>query len=1257
MPSNDPTEALNLVNAGYVADLYEQYQRDPGSVDPEWRAIFDSGAGGFEPVAAGGATGNGAPASEPSTGAAALETEAREPGARPEAGARADGSKGEAASVPDGATPIKGPAARLAANMTASLAVPTATSFREIDTSTMERRRKELNGRIAPRKVSFTHLIGWAIVQAATEQRSMSHAYVEVEGEAYRLDPGAVNLGLAVDVERRDGSRFLMVPVIKGADDMDFAGFHARYEELVEKVRSNRAAPDDFSGATITLTNPGTLGTTASVPRLMPNQGTIVATGTIRDVGADRRMTISSTYDHRIIQGAESGLFLQRVERLLAGEDGFYGDLFGALGAGEPGEEEGSAADAEPPPAESAAASAPPVHEPPSPAEAAGAPSASTSVPDSTSDSGEQLRAVAAAMALVKAYRHFGHMAARLDPLGSEPPADPALDPEPLGLTPELMAQVPAELLRIYVPGETLAEALPHLKETYSGTIAYEVEHIGSHEERVWLRQVIESGEHRRPMEPEDQVALLDRLTSVEALERFLHRAYLGQKRFSIEGLDAMVPMLDVILGDAADQGARKVMIGMAHRGRLNVLAHVVGVSYEAILSEFEAGRAGVEAPTAPKGGSDDVKYHLGAEGGYLTADDEEIRVILSPNPSHLEAVNPVIEGRTRADQSDRSGRVVTLDHARTLPVLIHGDAAFAAQGVVAETLNLARLDGYATGGTVHIIANNQVGFTTGPREGRSTDYSSDLAKGFDAPIIHVNADDPEACLAAARLAMMYRERFGHDVVIDLVGYRRYGHNEGDEPAYSQPAMYATIAEHPSVRELYQAILVEAGVIGHEEAEGRAKAAQRELARHQAALRKGTEEGEGELDRGSEAIPPEEIGEPETAVELDRLRALNTALSAMPDGFTVHPKLAKQLERRATGLEAPDEPRVDWGHAEQLAFASLLAEGTPIRLTGQDTVRGTFSQRHAGLWDAATGALHVPLQHLPDARASFEAHNSPLSEYACLGFEYGYAVAARDALVLWEAQYGDFVNGAEIIIDQFIIAGLAKWRQTSRLTLLLPHGYEGSGPEHSSARIERFLALGAEGNIRVVYPTTPAQYFHLLRRQARHHDARPLVVMTPKSLLRLPQAASRPSELASGAFRAVVDDPRLAGDAKAAAKVKRLLLCSGKVYYDLIGSDQFEKVGEDVAIVRVERLYPFPTDDLQAVIDRYPNIESFAWVQEEPRNMGGRKFVLPRIRHLVPYKIPLGDISRPERSRPAEGYPAAHAVEQARIVREALTGR
>ncbi|HEY7463624.1 MAG TPA: multifunctional oxoglutarate decarboxylase/oxoglutarate dehydrogenase thiamine pyrophosphate-binding subunit/dihydrolipoyllysine-residue succinyltransferase subunit [Candidatus Limnocylindria bacterium] len=1204
-------DEMNPVNAGYVAELYEQFRRDPTSVDREWRTLFESGGS------------RGAPAAPAHAEQAPPAVDAGNGSAQP--GTETPPSPGTAsATLPPGATPIKGPAARLAKNMAASLGVPTATSFRDVPVAILEGMRRALNAQLAPRKVSFTHLIGWAIVRAAAEQPAMTHYFLEADGAAHRVDPGGVNLGLAVDVERPDGSRFLVVPVIKAADGMDFAEFHARYEQLVDGARNSRLSPDDYAGATITLTNPGTLGTTASVPRLMPGQGTIVATGAIRDTGAGRVMTISSTYDHRIIQGAESGAFLRRVDALLAGGDDFYPDLFGAMGA----TAEAAARIEAQPATQASATSSAPRHVHPS--------------------VGPDARAVAAAVALVRAYRSFGHLAARLDPLGSPPPGDPALDPEPLGLTPEAMATIPAELLRVDVPGATLAEALPQLEATYCGSIAYEVEHIASHEERVWLRQVIESGEHRRPLEPEQQKRLLERLSAVEGLERFLHRAYLGQKRFSIEGLDVMVPMLDQVLADAAAAGSRRAVIGMAHRGRLNVLAHVVGVPYEAILAEFEAGRTGTDART-PKGGSDDVKYHLGAEGDFPTPSGE-VRVTLSPNPSHLEAVNPVVEGRARAEQTDRSQPVVAVDHQRTLPILIHGDAAFAAQGVVAETFNMARLAGYTTGGTVHIIANNQVGFTTGPDEGRSTDYSSDLAKGFDVPIIHVNADDAEASLAAARLAMMYRQRFHADVVIDLVGYRRYGHNEGDDPAYSQPRMAAAIAEQPSVRELYAAILVSAGVLSRQEADAVAADPARDLAARQAEVRR--RHSEPQLDRGAEAITTDQSPEPETAVPLDELRRLDAQLHSWPGDFHINPKLAKQLERRRAAI-ADDAGRLEWAHAESLAFASLVSEGTPIRLTGQDTVRGTFSQRHQTLWDTESGEPYTPIQHLEGAHAGFELHNSPLSEYATMGFEYGYAVAAPEALVLWEAQYGDFVNGGEIIIDQFIIAGLAKWRQTSRLTLLLPHGYEGSGPEHSSARLERFLALGAEGNIRVCYPTTPAQYFHLLRRQARHADARPLVVMTPKSLLRLPEAASPVTELAQGGFASVLDDPWVADD-PAAAAVQRVVICSGKIYYDLVTSEE-RGAHPELAIVRAERLYPFPTDDLQRVLARYPNVERVSWVQEEPRNMGARKFVLPKIRHLVPFRIPLGDISRPERSRPAEGYPAAHATEQARIVHDALT--
>jgi len=1103
--------------------------------------------------------------------------------------------------------------------MTESLTVPTATSFRDISATALDTRRKALNAQLAAsgKKISFTHLIGYAIVQAAKRFPVMTHAFQEIDGKPHRIDPGAIGLGLAVDVEKKDGTRALVVPVIKHAETMDFAGFHAAYEALVEKARSNRLMPDDFSGGTIQLTNPGTLGTVASVPRLMKGQGSIIATGTIRDIAGAKIVTITSTYDHRIIQGAESGMFLRALDSMLQGEERFYEQVTESLtDIGR--REKGDVRSGEPEPS-----AAPPRTSPISP------------LPVSSAD---DLKYVAAAYALVRALRNFGHLAARLDPLGGEPSGDPSLDPARLGLMPEIMARIPAEVLRIYVPGQTLADALPHLRATYCGTIAYEVEHIGSHQERVWLRQVIESGEHRRPLSADGKKQLLARLIAVEALERFLHKAYLGQKRFSIEGLDMTVPMLDYTIELAGAHGTRKTTIGMAHRGRLNVLAHVVNVPYETILAEFEGGRreesAESEGGTA---GTGDVKYHHGAEGVYHTSTGKDVGVTLSPNPSHLEAVNPIVEGRARADQTDRHTPDGRHDYTIALPVLLHGDAAFAGQGVVAETFNLARLRGYTTGGTHHLILNNQIGFTTNPRDGRSTDYSSDLAKGFDAPIVHVNADDPEACLAAIRLAMMYREKFHGDVVIDLVGYRRYGHNEADEPAYTQPMMYERIKNTPTVRQKYAAQLAGEGVIEAAQADADFDAAYQRLAEIQQKVKS------GQRTEDTQRITPRSAPEPATAVAADALVKLNTELLAVPEGFTMNPKLQKQLEKRRDALQSSDG--IEWAHAESLAFASLLTEGTPIRLTGQDTERGTFSQRHLVLHDARTGESHTPIQHLAGVQVPFELYNSPLSEYACLGFEYGYAVESPEALVLWEAQFGDFANSAEVVIDQFLIAGLAKWGETSRLTLLLPHGYEGQGPEHSSARLERFLALGAEGNIRVANCTTPAQYFHLLRRQALHQEIRPLVVMTPKSLLRLPAAASQLDDLVLGKFRAVLWDR----DRTWPERVTRLLLCSGKIYYDIVASPLRSEM-PSVKIGRIELLYPFPGTEIGEYARRYPNLKEVVWVQEEPRNMGARKFVLPKIREVLPPSVTLTDVSRPERSSPAEGYPAAHKAEQERIV-------
>ena len=853
------------------------------------------------------------------------------------------------------------------------------------------------------------------------------------------------------------------------------------------------------------------------------------------------------------------------------------------------------------------------------------------------------LGGVAAAMSLVKALRTHGHLAARLDPLGSEPVGDPALEPERLQpkLTPELQSRIPASLLRVHTPGETLADVLPKLQETYSSTSAYEIEHISDHEQRIWLREAIESGRYRRQLSADEKKRLLARLSEVEGLEHYLRRVFLGQKQFSVEGLDTMIPMLDEAIELAAEGGAHEVVIGMAHRGRLNVLAHVIGRPYETILREFEGERT-IEAVTSdPEGGTGDVKYHLGAEGSRSTPAGD-LTVTLAANPSHLEAVDPVVEGRTRAEQTDRSTREGRHDPRVALPVLIHGDAAFPAQGVVAETLNLAELEGYSTGGTLHLIANNQVGFTTDPVEGRSTRYSSDLAKGFDFPIIHVNADDPEACIGAVRLGMAYRRRFQNDVVIDLVGYRRHGHNEQDEAAYTQPLMAARIAQQPTVREQYAAELVDEGVLSDADSEALAREVETKLKEAHQRLKESFAHaavaGEGRIPYGTGA-------EVITAVAAERLRELDRSLVTAPEGFTVHPKLKKQLDRRPQAL---DQGGIDWGQAESLAFASLLVEGIPTRLTGQDTERGTFSHRHDVLHDVETGETYTPIQHLAEAQASFELYNSPLSETAAMGFEYGYSVAAPEALVLWEAQFGDFVNNAQGIIDQFIVAGLSKWGQTSRLTLLLPHGYEGNGPEHSSARLERFLQLAAQENIRVANPTTAAQYFHLVRRQALDAAARPLVVMTPKGLLRLKQASSTLTDLAEGAFQPVLDDP-----VADKGQVRRLVLCSGKIYYDLAGHELRENASH-VAIARIEQLYPFPVDEKAAVVDSYPHLAEVVWAQEEPQNMGPWRAIRHRLEEKLPEGVRLRYVGRPWRASPSEGYPTAHLREQDRIVREAL---
>jgi 2-oxoglutarate dehydrogenase E1 component len=850
----------------------------------------------------------------------------------------------------------------------------------------------------------------------------------------------------------------------------------------------------------------------------------------------------------------------------------------------------------------------------------------------------------------VRHIRDFGHRAAKLDPLGSEPPGDPTLDPTFYRITDEDLETLPTLIIGGPIAERTsnAREAVDELREIYCNTTGYDFGHVHDPEERFWLRESVESGRFAKRMEGEDAKRLLERLTRVDAFEKFLHKTFLGQKRFSVEGTDMVVPMLNRILRSAADVGTPVATLGMAHRGRLNVLAHVMDKPYSKIFGEFQQPEKGEQASAAGSRGDawvGDVKYHLGVRGFQLKEEeaDEEVFIHLAPNPSHLEHVNPVVEGMARASQEEcKEAGSPRQDEQASLPILLHGDAAFPGEGVSAETLNLSRLPGYRTGGTIHIITNNQLGFTTERQDARSTTYASDLAKGFEIPVVHVNADDPEACMAVVRMAHAYREKFNKDFMIDLVGYRRFGHNEGDEPAYTQPLMYETIRDHPTVRELWARELERRGVIE----EGEAEAMFEEIMADMAEVHKKPAEDLNEEDFADDELHTPLVAIPETAVAAQRLSELNSALLETPEGFTPNQKLERLFRKNRGDLET-----IDWAHAEALAFASLLEDGTPIRLTGQDTERGTFSQRHAVLYDVETDERYVPLQNLPQADASIAIYNSPLSEIAVLGFEYGYSVNSEDALVLWEAQYGDFANVGQPMIDQFIVSGQAKWGQTSGLILLLPHGYEGQGPEHSSARLERYLQLAAHENVRIANLTTAAQYFHLLRAQATlKDDKRPLIIMTPKSLLRHPMAASKLEDLSEGVFRPVLDDEEAQGRAES---VERLILCSGKIFTELAGSEYREEA-VDTAIVRIELLYPFPEDRIQGVVDGYPNLREVLWVQEEPKNMGAWTFVEPRLRELTGGELPIRYIGKPARPSPAQGSAKFHKQEHADIVRDAF---
>jgi 2-oxoglutarate dehydrogenase E1 component len=861
-------------------------------------------------------------------------------------------------------------------------------------------------------------------------------------------------------------------------------------------------------------------------------------------------------------------------------------------------------------------------------------------------------RTVAAAR-LIRYIRELGHLAAQIDPLGSPPPGDPGLELISHGITQDDLAKLPAHIVRgpLAAGARNAADGVGRLRQAYSGSIGYETDQIQEFEERAWIREAAEDRRFFGQLDADRQREILDRLTEVETFELFLHRTFPGQKRFSVEGCDMLVPVIDAIIRNAAAEGTREVVLGMAHRGRLNVLAHILGKPYLSVLTEFLT-------PDYTKdtylGWTGDVKYHLGARKAYRESGVTEMPITLAPNPSHLEYVNPVIEGQARAAQERRQRPgLPEEDPHESLAVLIHGDAAFPGQGVVAETLNLSQLEGYHTGGTIHIILNNQIGFTTDTGSSRSTLYASDLARGFEIPIVHVNADDPEACIAAARMAWAYRARFQKDFLIDLVGYRRWGHNEGDEPEFTQPKMYTRIKSHPTVRQIWARELQRRGLITHEEAQARIEAVQTRLQQALETVRErqrlAREIGPPELE------PVQEIPKPSAIVarnvSMKKLTALNDALLERPEEFQVHPKLERMLQRRREAIN--EEGGIDWAHAETLAFAAILTDGTPIRLTGQDSERGTFSQRHLVWSDYETGERYVPLHHLPQGRAAFAVYNSPLSEAAVLGFEYGYSTHATDALVLWEAQFGDFANGSQVIIDQFIASGHAKWGEEPSLVLLLPHGYEGQGPEHSSARLERFLQLAANDNLRIANCTTAAQYFHLLRYQAASlmTHPRPLVIMTPKSLLRHPLAGSSLRELAGGQFQPVLSR---GSEAPPPAGVQRLILCSGKVAIDLLNSNELQQVNGSVDLLRIEMLYPFPEEEIRTHIRRYPNLQEVVWLQEEPQNMGAWHFVAPQLREILDPGLPLIYLGRSPSASPAEGLHSQHTVEQQRLIREAV---
>ncbi len=1220
-------------NEWLVDEIYQQYLADKDSVDPAWWDFFAD----YQPADAtlprppkpdenGHDTGNGAkPTAEltapTATAAPTAPAAPAQPAAAPAAPPAPTPTPAAQGTTPAPAddsaevVPLRGVAARVVDNMEASLGVPTATSVRAVPAKLLIDNRTVINNHLARArggKVSFTHLIGWAVVQAVGRMPEMNAGFAEIDGKPVLRRPRHVNLGLAIDLAKEDGSRQLVVPNIKAADTLDFAQFVAMYEDVVRKARQNRLTVDDFQGTTISLTNPGTLGTVHSVPRLMAGQGTIVGVGameypaeyqgasqeTLNRLGVSKIMTLTSTYDHRIIQGAQSGQFLGIVHELLLGDE-FYDGVFAALRI--PYEPIRWARDV-----------------------------------DSSHD--DDINKVARVQELIHAYRVRGHLMADTDPLEYHQRKHPDLDVTRHGLTLwDLDREFPTGGFG-GVPFAKLRNILGVLRDSYCRTVGIEYMHIQDPEQREWIQARVERPHGRT--EAAEHLRILRRLNAAEAFETFLQTKYVGQKRFSLEGGETVVALLDAVLEAAAHAGLDEVCIGMPHRGRLNVLANIVGKSYGQIFREFEGN---IDPGSAH--GSGDVKYHLGADGTYTAEDGSTTRVSLVSNPSHLEAVDPVLEGFVRAKQDLlNQGEAFPV-----LPVLLHGDAAFAGQGVVAETLELSQLKGYRTGGTVHVVVNNQVGFTTSPAASRSSTYATDVARTIQAPIFHVNGDDPEACVRVARLAFDFRQAFDKDVVIDMVCYRRRGHNEADDPSLTQPLMYKLIDQKRSVRKLYTEALIGRGDISVEEAEHALRDYQSQLEKVFQEVRAATE---GEHDDSSEVVrdgqaqlaPQRPTADVPTAITREVVDRVVATQLTMPDGFSVHPRLAPQLKRRAEMVESDS---IDFGMGEALAIGSLLTEGTAVRMAGQDTRRGTFGHRHIVIVDAQTGWQYKPLKRMYDHGGKLYVYDSPLSEFAAMGFEYGYSVARPGALVMWEAQFGDFVNGAQTIVDEFISSGEQKWGQQSSVVLLLPHGYEGQGPDHSSARVERFLQMCAQDNMTVAMPSSPASYFHLLRWQVHSDLHRPLVVFTPKSLLRAKHATSPTADFTSGHYRAVIGD-----DTVDPAKVRRALLCSGKVYYDLVAERAARGV-EDTAIVRLERLYPLPVKTLPAELQRYPGLTDVRWVQEEPANQGAWPFMALHLPERIGHT--LTRVSRDESSSPAVGSHHRHDAEQRALAEQAFS--